>query len=81
MKKKKSLKKNLNSTYNLLVYVENANTKIKRFSTTQEMGAFIDSFCKEHPNYADLSSDFWIDYSITDVYGKVHFFTDGVVVE
>lgn len=81
MKKKKTLKKNSNSPYNLLVYVEYASAKIKRFETTEEMGAFVDNFYKEHPDYADYGSDFWIDYAITDVSGDVHFFTDGLAVE
>ena len=67
--------------YHLLVYIEDCSTKIKKFASTDDMGKFIDDFYKKYPNYADLGSDNWVDYAVTNVTGEVHFFTDGVGVE
>jgi hypothetical protein len=80
MKKvKKSVKKN--KEYHLLVYVEKAALKIKRFETTQELGEFIDAFNKKHPEYANDNSDYWTDFAVTGVTGETYFFTDGLKVE
>jgi hypothetical protein len=61
--------------------VQDAEQKIKKFNTTKELGEFIDLFVKQYPNYASDQGDNWIDYSITDVSGSIHFFTDGIEVE
>jgi hypothetical protein len=75
------MKKKTTKPYNLLVYVEDSNTRIKRFETELEMGEFVDNFYKTYPNYAELYSDNWVDHAITGVTGEVHFFTDGLEVE
>lgn len=67
--------------YNILVYVEDCSIKIKKFDTAKEMGKFIDKFNKENPDYANPSSDNWIDYCVTGITGDIHFFTDGITVE
>lgn len=67
--------------YQLLVYVQDASMKIKRFSTKAAMGKFIDDYLKKNPDYADLYSDNWIEFAITDVSGTAFFFTDGLEVE
>ena len=74
MKKKKSV-------YQLLFYILGSSPKIKKFKTKQEMSDFIDDFNKKYPNWMSLDSDNWIDYVVTDVHGKVHFYTDGLKVE
>ena len=79
MAKKKTTKKN--KTYNALVYVEDASTKVRTFSTKEAMGKFMDTFLKEHPDYADKYSDDWLDFAITDISGDITFFTDGMKVE
>lgn len=79
MKNKKSSKKS--NKYHLLVYVKDCETKLKKFDSEQEMGKFMDQFCKDHPNFLDLDSDNWLDYCIVGITGDVHFFTDGLSVE
>lgn len=74
-------KTNKSQKYNLLVYVLDSSTKIKKFSTTKAMGSFIDKFLKKYPDYTSVESGNWIDYAITDISGEVHFFTDGLEVE
>lgn len=66
--------------YNLLVYVEKCETKLKKFKTTKEMGKFIDEYLKLHPEYTSEYSDYWIDYAIENISGKITFFTDGLKV-
>jgi hypothetical protein len=80
---KKTSKKNTKTpkVYHLLVYVEKCETKVKKFKTLQDLGVFIDSFLKRHPDYADTYSDYWLDYSITNVSGEVNFFTDNMRVQ
>ena len=68
-------------SYHLLMYVEDSMPKIKKFSTTKAMGTFIDKFLKKYPGYASIESGHWIDYSVTNVSGEVHFFTDSLEVE
>lgn len=79
MKKKKPSKRYVE--YQVLVYIANGETRVKRFDTEQEMGEFIDGFLKEHPEYQSSHSDYWIDFALTGVTGDIHFFTDGVKVE
>jgi hypothetical protein len=67
--------------YHLLMYVEDSSPKIKKFSTTKALGTFIDKFLKKYPDYASHSSGHWIDFSVTNVSGRVDFFTDGLEVE
>lgn len=82
MKKKSKVKKIAKAKlYNLLVYVEDNSTKIKKFDTAEELGEFVDNFNKEYPDYADSSSDNWTDFAITDIQGEIYFFTDGIKVE
>jgi hypothetical protein len=77
-KKSKIVKSSPEKPYNLLVYVEDSTTKIKRFSSTKKLGAFIESFVKKYPDYMHQYSDNWIDFSITEIAGRVDFFTDGI---
>ena len=79
MKKRKPSKRG--EEYQLLVYIVNCETRIKKFATEKEMGEFIDGFNKEHPEYQETYSEHWIDFAITGVTGDAHFFTDGMVVE
>lgn len=64
--------------YHLLVYVDNSNMRMKKFSTTKKMGQFIDRFLKKYPDYASGDSGYWIDFTIENVSGPVRFFTDGI---
>jgi len=85
-KTKKKVKKAKKTTrkgkkYNLLMYVEDCNPKIKRFDSPKEVGEFICEFNKKHPDYMSPDSDNWIDYCILGVVGEVHFFTDGLKVQ
>lgn len=77
----KKLKKSPKKGYNLLIYVEDSNPRIKQFDTQEALGKFADNFIKEHPEYASADSDCWLDYAITGVTGEVVFFTDGLEVE
>ena len=81
MLKKKSATGLKNQKYNLLFYVEDASTKVKRFATKEQMGDFIDQFNLKYPDYASIYSDNWIDLAVTDVSGEVVFFTDSMRVE
>lgn len=74
----KKLKKN--EVYHVLMYVEDTERKIKKFKTTEELGKFIDTFNKKHPEYASIDSGYWTDFAITGVTGDMHFFTDGIEV-
>ena len=78
MKKKTS---KTTKPYHLLMYVLNCESKIKKFSTTDEMGKFIDKFNKKYPEALASESGNWTDYAITDISGDVHFFTDSIEVE
>jgi hypothetical protein len=78
---KKKQKKATKKAYSLLMYVEDSNPKIKRFDTQEELGKFADKFIKDHPGYASMEADSWLDYAVTNIVGSVHFFTDGLEVE
>ena len=79
----KKIKKNdnKNEEYSLLHYVEGCSPKLKRFSSSKEMGKFVDEFYKKYPDYMEEYSDNWVDFAITGIKGEVHFFTDGLAVE
>ena len=83
MKKTKKLTKTTKTEkeYHLLMYVEDCQSKIKKFNSTKKMGEFIDQFLKDNPDYASNLSDNWIDYTVTNITGDVHFFTDSMKVE
>lgn len=65
----------------ILSYIEGSDTKLKKFTSTEKMGKFVDDFYKKYPNYASYESDNWIDFAITGVSGDVFFFTDGLKLE
>jgi len=77
----KTPKNKKTNSYHLLVYVADSCTKIKKFKTTKALGTFIDKFLKKYPDYASHNSGYWIDFSITEVSGRVDFFTDGLEIE
>lgn len=67
--------------YNLLMYVEDSEPKIKRFNSNKEASNFVDRFQKKYPDYMSSDSGNWIDYMVSGVTGDVFFFTDGITVE
>lgn len=70
-----------NKPYNLLVYVENCSTKMKKFDSTDKMGKFVEKFQKKYPDHLAIDSGYWIDHCIMGVTGPIHFFTDGIEVK
>jgi hypothetical protein len=64
--------------YNLLVYVDDSELKMKKFDSFEEMGKFVEKFQKKYPDHLASDSGYWIDYCITKIHGDVHFFTDGI---
>lgn len=77
---KKSQKAKKGEVYQILVYMEEGETKLKRFRTTDELGKFIDAFNKVHPESQAGETGYWTDFAITGITGDVHFFTDGMEV-
>lgn len=53
--------------FHLLHYVENCSSKLKEFKTLKALDSFVASFQKKHKG----SDDFWIDYAVTGVTGKL----------
>jgi len=81
---KKTIKKTVKKTtksYNLLMYVENCTPKLKKFADMKDMQAFVEDFHKQYPEAEASTSGYWVDYVITDIKGKVYFFTDGISLE
>lgn len=77
---KKTSKTKNSSEYQLLMYVEDSIPKLKKFSTMEEAGKFVDKFQKKYPDYMSTESGHWIDFVVTGVTGDIHFFTDGIEV-
>ncbi len=62
-------------TYHLLVYVENAASKLKKFKTLSSMKGFITKFKKKHRDPL-MCGDNWIDYTVTNIYGSVDIYPE-----
>src|ERR1035437_10124055 len=67
--------------YNLLMYVEDSSPKIKKFVSMKDMEKFVSDFEKKYPDPDGPRDGNWIDYCVTDVSGKITFFTDGISLE
>ena len=81
MKKNKVPDFKKQSVHHILKYTENCSPKLKRFESTKEMGKFMDSFNKEHPDSEAEDTGYWLDFAIVGVIGQVHFFTEGLALE
>ena len=79
--KKNSVKPKKTKEYHLLMYVFDSSPRIKKFTSTEKMKDFIDSFLKKYPDHMSVDSGTWIDYIVTGVTGDVHFYTDGLEVD
>lgn len=79
MKTKKTTKKN--KEFHLISYVLDSSPKLKKFSSVDAMAKFVEKFHRDHPEHMSSKSGDWIDFVITNITGKVTFFTDGIDLE
>lgn len=66
MKKLTSPKKK----FHIVFYVENCDSKVKKFFDKKAMKRFIEEFEAEYPKAKAIDTGSWVDYSITDIAGK-----------
>lgn len=50
-----------------VLYVENCTPKLKKFRTEKAANKFIEQFLTTRDN----TDDYWIDFKITDIKGKI----------
>jgi hypothetical protein len=63
------------------MYVEDSSPKIKKFVSMKDMEKFVADFEKKYPDPDGPRDGNWIDYCVTEVSGKITFFTDGISLE
>lgn len=56
--------------YQLLVYSENCQVKLRKFDTKAALHKFIVKFRKKYPD-KEREGDNWIDFAVYDVCGEV----------
>ena len=64
MKKSKKSK-----TWHLVHYIENCESKNKKFNSLSNLSKFVKQFNKNNPTYAD---GYWIDFIVTHIEGKLY---------
>lgn len=65
--------------YHLLQYVEGCSPKTKLFKSLKALNEFVEKFQKKHG--IDFRGDNWLDYSVTNITGKVNIYDPSAALE
>ena len=60
----------------LLFYVENCDSKVRRFYDKKKLASFVAKFLKKYPMEDACTHGSWIDYGVFDIAGDIVYFTD-----